>query len=78
MLRSYLVDPKADFESILSLLSSFFVPEDEDKLLKWLAKMLRRQDVRSLIRSARDEFRRSLRTAEDGGDDNTNSRKKLQ
>ncbi len=36
---------EATFESILSLLSSYFVIEDEDVLMRWVQKMLHQPGV---------------------------------
>jgi hypothetical protein len=55
-LKRFILDKKADFESILSLLSSFFVPEDEDKLLRWACKLLKRSDITEIMRVARLEW----------------------
>ncbi|KAK4688988.1 hypothetical protein P7C73_g1125, partial [Tremellales sp. Uapishka_1] len=38
--KDLLASPHANFESILSLLSSYFVAEDEDALLRWIRKMM--------------------------------------
>ena len=36
----HITSDSATFETILSLLSSFFVPEDENALLLWISKTL--------------------------------------
>lgn len=36
----------ANFETVLSLLSSFFVPEDEDAFLLWIMRMLSDKKLR--------------------------------
>lgn len=56
--RGVILESRADFESILSALSSFFVPDDDDALLFWVKDALSRKDVRTTIRNARDEYRR--------------------
>ena len=50
---AHFLSARADFESILSLLSSYFIPEDEDALLRWIKRMLKRDDCRALIASAK-------------------------
>ncbi|SPO28919.1 related to GYP5 - GTPase-activating protein for Ypt Proteins [Ustilago trichophora] len=62
--RGVILQPRADFETILSALSSFFVPEDDDALLFWVKNALARKDVRSTIRSAREEYRRKVESGE--------------
>lgn len=62
--RSVILAPNADFETILSALSSFFVPEDDDALLFWVKDALARKDVRSTIRNARQEYRRKMQNGE--------------
>ena len=53
----HFISPQADFESILSMLSSFFVPEDEDALLRWVGKMLKRGAVREQMEAWKQEWR---------------------
>ncbi|KAI5829295.1 RabGAP/TBC [Schizophyllum commune Tattone D] len=53
--RDHIIAPGASFESILSLLSSFFVPEDEDALLTWMSKML----ADTKLRQSMAEWRRT-------------------
>lgn len=43
----HITSDSANFETVLSLLSSFFVPEDENALLSWIEKMLGDQKLRS-------------------------------
>lgn len=45
--RDHITSSAANFETILSLLSSFFVPEDEDSLLLWIEKTLGDQKLRA-------------------------------
>lgn len=47
--HEHIVAPGATFESILSLLSSFFVPADEDALLAWMARTLADTKLRQSI-----------------------------
>lgn len=46
----------ATFESILSLLSSYFVAEDEDVLMRWISKTLNLPGMRARISSWREEW----------------------
>ncbi|TXT15638.1 hypothetical protein VHUM_00141 [Vanrija humicola] len=55
--RDLLASPKATFESILSLLSSFYVPEDEDALLNWIRRFLWAPGTRDRIQFWRREWR---------------------
>lgn len=55
-LREGLESEDASFESILATLSSFMVPEDEDGLMDWVAKLMNRKDVRMKIVEARREW----------------------
>lgn len=56
-LAPHITKPSADFETILSLLSSFFVPQDEDAFVRWVGKMLKRKDVSDLLARWRLDFR---------------------
>ncbi len=58
--RRELAHPSADFESILSLLSSYYVPEDEDAMLEWMRRLLWQPGVRELIIHWRREWRRKV------------------
>ncbi|KAJ9474788.1 Rab-GAP TBC domain-containing protein [Pseudozyma hubeiensis] len=62
--RSVILDPSADFETILSALSSFFVPEDDDALMLWVKDALSRKDVKGSLRNARNEYRRKVENGE--------------
>lgn len=62
--RGVILEPDADFETILSALSSFFVPEDDNALLFWAKDALARKDVRSTIKNAREEYKRKVKTGE--------------
>uniref|UniRef100_V5EEQ8 Rab-GAP TBC domain-containing protein n=2 Tax=Kalmanozyma brasiliensis (strain GHG001) TaxID=1365824 RepID=V5EEQ8_KALBG len=62
--RGVILEPRADFETILSALSSFFVPEDDDALLSWVKRALKRKDVQSTIRRAREEYRDKVQSGE--------------
>lgn len=56
----------ANFETVLSLLSSFFVPEDEDALLLWIGKMLGDKKLRSSMGRWREEWKGLVATGKDG------------
>ncbi|KAI0673794.1 RabGAP/TBC [Trametes maxima] len=45
--RDHITSESANFETVLSLLSSFFVPEDEDALLLWIEKVLGDKKLRA-------------------------------
>lgn len=45
-LLDHITSNSANFETVLSLLSSFFVPEDEDAFLSWISNMLGDKKVR--------------------------------
>lgn len=45
----YLSSPHANFETILSLLSSYFVAEDEDAFINWIRTTLESQEIRSAM-----------------------------
>ena len=51
----HITSSTANFETVLSLLSSFFVPEDENALLSWIEKTLGDKKLRvSVLRWKRD------------------------
>ena len=47
----------ANFETILSLLSSFFVPENENALMSWIEKTLGDKKLRTSMRQWREDWR---------------------
>ncbi|KAB5587963.1 Rab-GTPase-TBC domain containing protein [Ceratobasidium theobromae] len=49
---------KANFETILSLLSSTFVPEDDDALLRWMQRLLTDRQLRAEMDQWRAEWAR--------------------
>lgn len=55
--RPLLAHPAANFESILSLLSSYYVVEDEDAMLEWMRKLLWQPGVKELIAHWRREWK---------------------
>ena len=54
--------PKASFESILGILSSFFVIENEDALFSWLRKAMLDRRLRRDMASWRAEWKELVRT----------------
>jgi len=54
--RDHITSESANFETVLSLLSSFFVPEDEDALLSWIQKVTADKKLRSQMRAWRAEW----------------------
>ena len=60
-----LLSPQASFESILSLLSSFFVVENEDALMDWIRKAMRNRQLRRDIDRWREEWKDKVENGED-------------
>ncbi|KAI0078849.1 RabGAP/TBC [Panus rudis PR-1116 ss-1] len=56
--RDHITSDAANFESVLSLLSSFFVPEDEDALLSWIEKAISDKKLRSSMQQWRQDWQR--------------------
>lgn len=65
--RPLLAHKHANFESILSLLSSYFVLEDEDAYLDWMRRVLHTGGVREQITNWRREWRGLVARGEEGG-----------
>ncbi|KAA1471422.1 RabGAP TBC [Dentipellis sp. KUC8613] len=63
--RDHITSSSANFETILSMLSSFFVPEDENGLLDWIGKVLADQKLRSNIRTWREEWKGLVASGKD-------------
>lgn len=55
--RSRLLSPPASFETVLSLLSCYFVPEDEEVWIGWVRKVVERKEVREKMRGWRREWK---------------------
>jgi hypothetical protein len=55
----------ANFETVLSLLSSFFVPQDEDALLSWIGAMLGDTKMRSSMGQWRQQWKNLVATGMD-------------
>jgi len=64
-LKAYLASPQASFETILSLLSSYFVPEDEDALLTWVQSTLGNKQIRSQLTQWRKSWKSLVATGQD-------------
>lgn len=56
----------ANFETILSLLSSFFVPEDENALLGLISKVLENKKLRVDMQTWRTEWKGLVASGKDG------------
>lgn len=54
--RKLLAAPGADFETILSCLSSFYILEDEDAVLRWIRKMLGQRGMTEKMQEWRREW----------------------
>ncbi|KAL5519521.1 hypothetical protein ACEPAH_1204 [Sanghuangporus vaninii] len=67
VLRDHLTSAQASFETVLSLLSSFFIPEDEDALLRWVERALDDKKLRADMNRWRAEWRGLVREKKDGG-----------
>ena len=63
----HLTSAQAHFESVLSLLSSFFVPEDENALMRWIDRALADQKLREDMNKWREEWRELVAQKKDGG-----------
>jgi len=64
--RDHITADSANFETVLSLLSSFFVPEDEDAYVNWIAKVAENKKIRSEMQSWRAEWRELVASGKDG------------
>ncbi|KAJ7665421.1 rab-GTPase-TBC domain-containing protein [Mycena polygramma] len=63
--RDHITSAAANFETILSLLSSFFVPEEEDSLLLWIEKTLGDKKLRSSMTQWRVDWKELVATGKD-------------
>ncbi|KAJ7610869.1 rab-GTPase-TBC domain-containing protein [Roridomyces roridus] len=64
--RDHITSAAANFETILSLLSSFFVPEDEDSLLLWIEKTLGDKTLRANMTRWRADWKELVAAGKDG------------
>lgn len=62
-----MLSSQASFESILSLLSSFFVVENEDAFMDWIRKALRNRHLRRDMDRWREEWKEKVENGEDQG-----------
>ncbi|THH23130.1 hypothetical protein EUX98_g8047 [Antrodiella citrinella] len=62
--KDHITSEAANFESVLSLLSSFFVPEDENALLAWIEKVLADKKLRSDMVGWRANWKRLVASGE--------------
>ena len=60
----HITSEAANFETVLSLLSSFFVPEDEDATLLWIGKVLGDKKIRSDMERWRQDWGRLVASGE--------------
>ncbi|KAG7452111.1 RabGAP/TBC [Guyanagaster necrorhizus] len=63
--RDHITSSNANFETVLSLLSSFFVPEDENAVLFWIEKTLGDKKLRSNMAKWRLDWRRLVAEGKD-------------
>ncbi|KIY50475.1 RabGAP/TBC, partial [Fistulina hepatica ATCC 64428] len=64
--REYITSSNASFETILSLLSSFFVPENEDAFMHWIERTLGNRKIRTLFGEWRREWRTMVSEKREG------------
>lgn len=62
----HITSESANFETVLSLLSSFFVPEDEDTTLQWIEKALGDKKLRADMVRWRQDWARLVASGENG------------
>lgn len=60
-----IVSKAANFETILSLLSSYFVPEDDNAFLSWIEMMLGDKKLRSAMTTWRKEWKSLVESGKD-------------
>ncbi|EPT03344.1 hypothetical protein FOMPIDRAFT_51550 [Fomitopsis schrenkii] len=64
--RDHITSASASFETVLSLLSSFFVPEDENALLAWIEKVISDKKLRANMLQWRKDWQRLVERGEQG------------
>ncbi|KAG5643501.1 hypothetical protein DXG03_000742 [Asterophora parasitica] len=64
--RDQITSATANFETVLSLLSSFFVPEDENTLLAWIGRMLGDKKLRTSMARWKEDWRGLVASGKDG------------
>lgn len=65
--RSILTAPNALFETILSTLSAFYIPEDEDFMMQWIHNMMKKAEIRLMMDGWRKAWQELIRNKQDGG-----------
>jgi hypothetical protein len=64
--RDHITSSSANFETILSLLSSFFVPQDENVLLSWIEKALGDKKLRASMAGWRQTWQGLVASGKSG------------
>ncbi|ESK97713.1 gtpase activating protein [Moniliophthora roreri MCA 2997] len=64
--RDQITSSAANFETVLSLLSSFFVPEDENALLSWVEKAMGDKKLRANMSRWRTEWGQLVKDGKEG------------
>ena len=62
----HITSSSANFETVLSLLSSFFVPEDDDTFLSWIETTLGDKKLRSNMSKWRRDWQELVATGREG------------
>jgi hypothetical protein len=62
----HITSPSANFETVLSLLSSFFIPEDENLLLAWIERALSDKKLRANMDQWRCDWQALVAQGKDG------------
>lgn len=57
-LRHNIIDKNSNFETILTSLSNFFIPEDEDNLMNVCSSILNDSHIRNLMDESREKYRK--------------------
>ncbi|KAF8641018.1 hypothetical protein AX17_000663 [Amanita inopinata Kibby_2008] len=64
--RGHITSSTANFETVLSLLSSFFIPENENVFLSWIEKALGDKKLRANMRQWREDWKSLVAAGKDG------------
>lgn len=56
LITEHITSSAANFETMLSLLSSFFIPEDENMLLAWIQRALGNKKLRARMTAWRSDW----------------------
>lgn len=62
----HITSESASFETVLSLLSSCFVPEDENALLSWIEKVIADKKIRASMLAWRQEWKQLVADGKSG------------